>query len=112
MRYFAKSDVKQPEIVAALRKAGASVCITSKFGKGFPDLIAGYNGANYLIEVKSDKKVSHRSKGKLTPDQEDWHGAWRGQIAVVESAEEALALIADPPGRRTLPDPSSFDVPF
>lgn len=29
----------------------------------------------------------------LTKDQRDWHPAWRGQVAVVRTVEEALAVI-------------------
>ena len=93
MRYRAKTDVRQPEIVADLRKAGASVCVTSGLGKGAPDFIAGFQGENFLFELKSAAKVSHRPKGKLTTDQVEFHALWRGQISVIETSEEALQII-------------------
>ena len=44
-----------------------------------------------MIEVKDgDKPPSAR---KLTPDQVTWHEAWRGQVCVVKSVEEALEAI-------------------
>lgn len=85
MRRAAKVDENQTEIVEALRKAGRQVLISSQIGKGFPDIIVGYNGKNFLLEIKIEK-------GKLTPDQEKFFQAWRGQVAIVRTVEEALAL--------------------
>jgi len=76
-------DRNQPEIVAALRDAGATVQILSAVGKGCPDLLVGYNEVNYLLEVKMPG-------GKLTDDQRVWHSTWAGRFAVVYSADEAV----------------------
>jgi hypothetical protein len=86
MRRAAKIDGNQSDIVADLRAVGASVESLATLGKGRPDLLVGYRGANWLLEVKADK-------GKLTPDQEEWHPTWRGQVAIVRSADEALKVI-------------------
>jgi hypothetical protein len=59
-------------------------------GSGFPDLILGYGGRNYLVEVK-DWQLSP-SKRKLNEIQQEWHGAWKGQVCVVETAIEAIKL--------------------
>jgi len=85
-RYAANVDANQPEIVAALRKAGASVHHTHAAGKGFPDLVVGYNGETFLLEVKNPE-----ARGKLNDDQVEWHDEWRGHVCVVHSIEEALA---------------------
>ena len=85
MRKIARVDANQSEIVEALRKAGASVCFTHQLGKGVPDILVGVNGRNYLLEIKT-------SFGTLTPDERDWHEAWRGQVCVVRNVEEALAV--------------------
>jgi hypothetical protein len=54
--------------------------------KGVPDLLCGFKGKTYLLEVK-DKK------GKLTPDQVAWHDKWRGaKPHVVHDINEALAI--------------------
>lgn len=82
----AKIDANQPEIVAALRKAGFSVVSLARAGGGVPDLLVGRAGRNYLLEVK---EVS----GKLRVTQELWHRAWRGQVATVRTAEEAIAAV-------------------
>ena len=91
MRRAAKIDANQPDIVAALRAAGASVEPLHAVGKGVPDLLVAHRGTNYLIEVKDGGKVP--SARKLTAAQVDWHAAWRGQVAVVETVEHALAVI-------------------
>jgi Holliday junction resolvase len=90
-RRAAAVDANQTEIVAALRKAGASVAITSGVHSGFPDIVAGFRGVNYLIEIKDGKKPP--SKQALTSDQVEFHAAWRGQIAVARTVEEAFEII-------------------
>jgi hypothetical protein len=91
MRRAARTDGNQAEIVAALRAAGASVHPCHAAGQGFPDLTVGYRGVNWLIEVKDPSKP--KADQKLTPAQEGWHRDWRGQVAVVRTPEEALAVI-------------------
>ena len=91
MRRAAKVDANQSEIVAAFRKAGATVTPLHAVGQGCPDLLVGFRGVNYLVEVKDGAKPP--SARKLTPDQVSWHDTWRGQVAVVKSAAEALALL-------------------
>lgn len=86
MRRAARIDANHTIIVNALRQVGASVQDLANVGKGCPDLIVGYRGNNYLIEVKM-------KRGKATLAQLEWHGAWRGQVAVVRSVDEALRLI-------------------
>jgi Holliday junction resolvase len=90
MKYAAKADRNQPEIVAALRKFGAAVIPTHTVGQGFPDLVVAFNGRTFLLEIKDGEKIP--SKRRLTPDQEKFHAAWTGEIHVVESIEQALAV--------------------
>ncbi|WP_333846890.1 hypothetical protein [Phaeobacter italicus] len=90
-KYAARVDRNQKEIVKALRKVGASVEHLHAVGKGCPDLLVGFRGGNYLLEVKDGKKPP--SARKLTPDQETWHCAWLGTVYVVKSVTEALIAI-------------------
>ena len=60
-------------------------------GKGCPDLLCGVRGTNLLIEIKDGQKVP--SARKLTPDEAAWHQSWRGQVAIVESVDDALRLV-------------------
>lgn len=91
MRIAAKIDANQTEIVNALRKVGACVFSTAGQAKGFPDLVVGFKGVNYLLEVKDHNKIP--SKQKLTPDQVKFHSTWTGQVCVVNSVEQALKAI-------------------
>ena len=91
MRRAAKVDRNQPEIVDALRDAGATVQTLAAVGKGCPDLLVGYEGVNYLIEVKDGQKAP--SARKLTKDQVIWHGDWKGQVSVAKCVDEAIDAI-------------------
>jgi len=87
----ARVDANQAAIVGALRAVGATVTVTARLGEGFPDLAVGFRGVTYLLEVKDGAK--RPSERKLTEAEADWHASWRGQVAVVESVEDALAVI-------------------
>jgi hypothetical protein len=84
--HFKKIDKTQPAIVAALRKAGASVQSIASIGKGTPDLLVGFRRQNYLFEVKT-------GKGKLTDDELRWNARWAGECYIVNSPEGALKVI-------------------
>ena len=87
----AKTDANQAEIVAALRAAGATVESLHRVGGGVPDILVGYRGRSYPVEIKDGSKPP--SARTLTPDQVRWHAAWKGDVYVVESVAEALAVL-------------------
>ena len=91
MRRNAKVDTNQPEIVMALRAIGATVEPTHMIGRGFPDIVVGFRGLNYLLEIKDGDKVP--SKRKLTDDETKWHKQWNGSVDIVESVEDAYQAI-------------------
>ena len=94
MRTAAKVDRNQSEVVAALRKVGASVQSLASIGKGCPDLLVGYHGILYLMEVKDGANIP--SKQLLTDDQKKWHEAWNGSpVHVVRSIEQALKILGE-----------------
>lgn len=87
MRRAAKIDTTHRPIVEALRAVGASVIDLASVGHGCPDLVVGYRGHTWLIEVKGPKT-------KLSESQVKLHAEWRGfPIAVVRTVDEALALV-------------------
>ena len=86
-------DETQAAIVKALRWNGMSVKDCSAVGQGFPDLCVGYRRGNYLIEVKSDKSVSHRVSEPLTSAQQEFHASWAGAIGIVETPEQAVEWV-------------------
>lgn len=87
----AKIDANQPEIIAALRKVGASVQPLHMVGDGCVDLLVGFRARNHCLEVKDGTKSP--SARELTADQIRWHMEWRGHAQVVTSIDEALAAI-------------------
>ncbi len=99
MRRAARTDDNQAGIVSALRKCGATVQSLAAVGAGVPDLLVGFRGWTLLLEVKDGSKPP--SARKLTPDQERWHGGWRGApVRVVDSVDAALEAV----GAKPIPD--------
>lgn len=91
MRRRARIDANQPEIVKALRAAGATVLHLHSVGHGCPDLCVGWRARNFLFEIKDPSKPPNQRK--LSDDEKAVHLSWRGQIAIVETAEEAIEYI-------------------
>lgn len=86
-------DRNQSEIVKALRKVGCTVTPTHTVGDGFPDLVVGRQGVNYLMEVKDGTKSP--SARALTTDEHKWHIEWRGLVHIVYSVEDALRVVLE-----------------
>jgi hypothetical protein len=84
-----RTDHNQAEIVHGLRAIGVTVQDLSQLGKGTPDLLCGWKGRNYLIEVKNCEDRAPR----LTNCEEEWIRTWAGQVAVITSVEDAIAVI-------------------
>ena len=84
MRYAARVDANQTQIVSALRAAGAYVWII-----GLPvDLLVGYKNHTFLVEIKTD------SKKRLTKLQADFFENWSGStLCRVDNPEAALRMI-------------------
>jgi hypothetical protein len=84
MRYAARVDANQAEIVKVLRDAGAYVWII-----GLPvDLLVGFKNTTFLVEIKDG------SKKRLTALQEDFFLNWTGgTLARIDSPEAALRMI-------------------
>ncbi len=102
-RKYKRTDANQTEVVEGLRKIGCSVAVTSAVGDGFPDIVVGrtdINGEkkNWLVEIKDGNKPP--SKRRISPDQIEFHGQWRGQIAVVNSLDEAINLVLQHKGEK------------
>lgn len=87
-----RTDRNHAEIINALRKIpNLSVFSTHEVGKGFPDIVIGYKGVNYLIEIKDGNKPP--SARKLTEAELQFHFNWRGQIKIVNNFDEVLNLL-------------------
>lgn len=92
MKLRGRTDSNQNTIVQELRKLGMTVMVISAIGNGIPDLAVGYAGQNYFFQIK--RPDGPPSKRVLTPAEEEFHAAWRGQVNVIQSTEDALKVIS------------------
>lgn len=93
MRRRGRVDANQKAIVAALRGIGASVQSLADIGKGCPDILCGFRGTTFLLEIKDGSKPP--SARLLTPDEGAWMAGWRGgALHIVSSVDEALDTVA------------------
>jgi hypothetical protein len=94
-RHAARRDDNEPEIVEALRWAGALVDRID--GKGVPDLLVAHRGRIYLLEVKNPTY-----KWRLTTDEKAWHDAHADcdAVHIVTTVEGALAAVGASDGPR------------
>jgi hypothetical protein len=92
IRRAAKVDMNQPAIVSGLRSVGASVQLLHTVGGGCPDLLVGFRGQNYLLEVKNAKSADEAER-KLESDQREFFARWRGNVAVIATLDHALRVI-------------------
>ena len=93
MGYAKRTDGNHKGLVEGLRAAlpEASVFDASGAGRGFPDLVVGWRGRNWLFEVKDGSRVP--SRRRLTAAQVRLHSSWQGQVAIVHSADEILEIL-------------------
>jgi hypothetical protein len=78
-RYAKKRDASERPIIAALKSMGMDVYQIDR-----PvDLVCGFRGANYLVEVKT-------GKAKPNPEQANFLETWRGQAVVLRNATDAI----------------------
>ena len=98
MKRAARVDENQADIVKALRDLGATVQPLHAVGCGCPDLLVGWRGSNFLVEVKNPDKAP--SQQKLTPDQRKWHMAWDGQAVVIRTPKEAQFYLLQRNGKK------------
>jgi hypothetical protein len=80
-----KVDANQHDILKKCESVGISTQSIHICGHGCPDAILGFNSFSMVIEIKMPGE-------KLTPDEVAWHEKWKGQVAIIHSFEEALAL--------------------
>ena len=90
MRKRGRVDANQKTLVAAARAMGFSVAVTSAMGSGFPDIVLGKNGVNYLVEIKDGDKTP--SQRKLTIDEQEFKDSWRGRYDIIESIDDLKRL--------------------
>ncbi len=95
MTFYMHSDQNTKGIVEKLRKGGAIVLYLKAVSrtKGVPDLIVGYGGQWYMLEIKN-------VKGELSEHQVKWHASAAGiggPIATIRTLDEAKIAIGMEP---------------
>jgi len=92
MAYAKRVDANHKAMVAHIRRIpGTTVLDLSAVGHGCGDILVGWKGRNYLIEIKDGEKPP--SRRRLTKDQETFHAEWTGQICVVKNPSELWKLL-------------------
>jgi len=81
MRYDAKRDSNEAEIICALHQVGAKVMQLDEF-----DLLVGFRGKLFMLEVKMPQ-------GRLNKKQARLFREWAGYIFIVRSVDDALRRI-------------------
>jgi len=88
MTYAKKVDLNHTEIVKTFRDLGATVFDASGIGRGFPDIVLGYNNITCLVEIKSSEKK------KFTEAQLKFMSEWKGSSVVrINDVGGAIRLI-------------------
>jgi Holliday junction resolvase len=88
MAYAKKVDLNHKEMIEKFRELGASVFDASGVGRGFPDIVVGYNRQTVLVEIKSSKKK------KFTEAQLKFMAEWKGSaVTRINDVEGVIRLI-------------------
>jgi Holliday junction resolvase len=88
MTYAKRVDLNHTEIVKTFRDLGATVFDASGIGRGFPDIVLGYNNITCLVEIKSGEKK------KFTEAQLKFMSEWKGSSVVrINDVGGAIRLI-------------------
>jgi hypothetical protein len=87
-----KTDSNHKEILDQCRQIPQlSAFSTHIIGKGFPDIVIGYNGLNYLFEIKDGTKT--KSARKLTTHESSFFCNWKGQVNIIHNIDDILEVL-------------------
>ena len=87
-----KTDNNHKEILDQCRKIPQLTAFsTHTIGKGFPDIVVGYKGLNYLFEIKDPLKP--KSARKLTQHESSFFCNWKGQVNVIHTIEDIIEIL-------------------
>ena len=90
-RVNAKVDANHPQIVKELRKLKGVTVRSVATIKNFLDIVVGYDGKNYLFEIKDpDKPPSQR---KLTEGEQKFFDEWTGQADLALTTQDIIEII-------------------
>jgi len=80
-------DLCQKKVIEELIACGASVYDTHEVGKGFTDIVFGWRGVNYLMELKSKTKPREKSQVAFAKE-------WRGSHALLRDMEDTTYMLS------------------
>jgi hypothetical protein len=87
-----KTDKNHKEILDQCRQIPQlSAFSTHTMGKGFPDIVIGYKGLNYLFEIKDGEKP--QSARRLTQAESEFFCHWKGQVNVIHTIQDILEVL-------------------
>jgi hypothetical protein len=93
-RAFSRRDTKHGKILRTLERLGISTMDTSPLGENCPDAVLGFQGRNYLLEIKTLTGKRNPKMKKCTKGQNEFHLLWRGSpVIVAATVEEILPQI-------------------
>ena len=87
----ARVDANHPQIVSELRKYSDITVRSVATIKNFLDIVVGYDGRNYLFEIKDPEKPP--SARKLTPGEKKFMDEWKGQAEIALTTQDILQSI-------------------
>jgi hypothetical protein len=96
VRRWGKPDANQAAIVEALRGIPeCSVLVLSAVGRGCPDLLIGYRGANLLVEVKNPdhEKIGGQAMEETRARQTKFRESWKGAVVRATSLKEIITAM-------------------
>ena len=84
-------DKNQPKIIRELKSLGYSVQSLASIGSGCPDLLVGFNGNNYLFEIKNpERRGAKRFPNEL---EQEYIGNWKGSIHLAYTSQDIIDII-------------------
>ena len=88
-----RKDNNHNEIADAFRALGWSVLDLSAVGHGIPDILIGQRGCGaHMVEVKNAR--TQYGKQGLSRQQQRFKNMWGGDVHIVKTPDEAVALSA------------------
>jgi hypothetical protein len=91
-RFARRVDANHSEIVEAYERLGVAVVDLSRVAEltkpGLPDLLCSLHGHTFLSETKTDA-------GKLSDAQLHFAELWKGQIHVVRTVDDVIAVVKE-----------------
>lgn len=94
-RYARRRDGNHAQLTKAFLQLGCTIADLSHAGlPGWPDVVAGCAGRDWLVEYKNPE--TRYGRAGLNSNQQAFSRDWRGgQLYVVSTVEEVAALVSN-----------------